>query len=60
MRALLFFGLELGLGDRRAKRGGNRGDFDEFVERLLAEELVHAIGEPLDGRAIDDLSASAW
>jgi hypothetical protein len=50
-----FVGLEFGFGDGGAECGGGGGDFDELVERLLAEELVDAIGEAFDGRTIDDL-----
>ena len=55
MRALLFTRLEFGFGDGGSKRCRNRGDFHKFIERLFAKELVHAIGQPLDRRAIDDL-----
>ena len=50
-----FVRFEFGFGDGGAKSGGGRWNFDEFVERLLAEELVDAIGEAFDGRAVDDL-----
>ena len=38
-----------------ARKAADHGNFDEFVERLLAEELVDAIGKPFDRGAIDDL-----
>src|SRR5579859_121969 len=50
-----FGGLELRFGDGGAKGGGDGGHFDQFVEGLLAEKLVDALGEVLDGGAVDDL-----
>jgi len=31
-----------------------RRDFDQFIERLAAEELIDAVGKFIGGRAIDD------
>jgi len=50
-----FAGFELGLGDGGAKGSGDYGYFDQLVEGLLAEELVDAFREALDGRAVHDL-----
>src|SRR5258708_32097751 len=50
-----FAGFEFGFGDGGAKGGGDYGDFDQFVERLLAEELIDALGKALDRRAVDNL-----
>src|SRR5712664_4517361 len=53
--SFFFGGFELGLSDGRAKGCGDYGDFDQLVKGLLAEELVDALGEALDGGTIDDL-----
>src|SRR5436309_14183610 len=50
----LFFGVKRRFGDGRTKWRGECGDFDQFVERLAAEELIDAVGKFFRGRAVND------
>src|SRR5712671_1309153 len=54
--ARFFFALlEFGFGDSGAKGRAGYWNFDQLAKGLLAEELVDALSETLDRRAVDDL-----
>ena len=52
--ALSSLGFEFRLGDGRAKRCRRRRNFNQLFHRLVAKELVNAVGEFIGGRRVDD------